>query len=49
MLQKVVREIENIETDRKDRPLIDAWIADSGVLDVSEPIYVEADPASESS
>lgn len=44
---KVVRAIEAIQTDGRDKPSKDVVIADSGSLEVSEPFSVEKKDATE--
>lgn len=45
VLQSVVRKIENTEKGTNDRPKRDVMIADSGVLEVTEPFSVAKEDA----
>lgn len=38
---EVVEQIEQLDTDNRDKPLEDVVIVDSGVLPVQEPFHVE--------
>ncbi|CAG5125497.1 unnamed protein product [Candidula unifasciata] len=44
---RVVRKIESVQTDGRDKPKDDVVIADCGVLEVTEPFTVEKDDAKE--
>ena len=43
--QDVVRKIESAETGGNNKPKKDCVIADSGIIPVEEPFYVEKKPA----
>lgn len=43
----VVRKIEKLETDGRDKPSKDVVIADSGSIEVTEPFSVEKKDATE--
>lgn len=43
----VVRKIEKLETDGRDKPSKDVVIANSGSLDVTEPFSVEKKDATD--
>lgn len=47
VLQDIVRKIENLKTDSRDRPQEDVVIADSGAETVAEPFSVSKDDATD--
>ena len=46
-LQKLIRKIESMTTDARDRPEKDVVIADCGIIEVEKPYPVDKDSAEE--